>query len=131
MEVPVTLGTTELLAVVAMLTAITLLLGILGKTSGWLSKRVHDIMGHDLSDIQTSLKAIKASVAKVDALEVRQIALVSQLDNGIKDRLDDLEQAHLTSDTKMDGLATDLAHLTGMLELHLNWQGPDRRGDDD
>lgn len=127
----VTIGTPELIAIVGMLTAISLLLGILGKTSGWLSNRVHAIMGHDLQDIQTSLKQIKKSVEKVDALEVRQIALVSQLDNGIKDRLDDLETAHVTSDMKMDGLATDLAHLTGMMELHLNWKGKDRRADDE
>ena len=126
----VVVGTPELLAVVAMLTAVSLMFGILSRSSGWFDKKVHKIVTTEITEIKASLVEIQKSVKKVDVLERQQLALVGQLDNGVKDRLDNLEEAHERNDIKLDGLATDLAHITGMLELHLNWQGPDRRDED-
>lgn len=113
----VTLGTTELVATVAMLTAVSLTFGILSKSSGWFDKKVHGIVTKRQQAMQEDLTEIKSE----------QKALKAQMNNGIKKRLDDLEEAHERTDTKLDGLATDLAHLTGMMELHLNWTGIDRR----
>jgi hypothetical protein len=125
----VTIGAGELVVVVGMLTAVSLTFGILSRSSGWFDKKVHGVVVKDTGDIKTALDEIKVKVDKVDTLEHQQIQLAAQMNNGIKDRLDNLEESHGRNDVKLDGIAETVAGVKAMLELHLNWDGPDRRSE--
>ena len=125
----ITIDTGTILLIVALLTAVVLMISILGRSNGWFETKVRGLVDDDIAGMQATLVRIETKVEKVDTLEKQQIALASQMNNGIKERLDGLEGAHNRNDVKLDGIADTVAGLKAMLELHLNWNGPDRRNE--
>ncbi|KKL90570.1 hypothetical protein LCGC14_1903330 [marine sediment metagenome] len=93
------------------LLVISLIGGIIGSVSVYMRKRtgtvVEAVIAQKVKDGQLP------NSAQVDAIAAR-------LDDGITGKLDDLVEAHRSTDMR-------LAELTGMVKTHFEWTGPDRR----